>query len=178
MDTEKDKMLSGVEYIASDPILLKERMRAHELCRKFNRSLQIENLSKYFGTCGSNLYIEAPFFCDYLYNLNIGDNVYMNFNCTILDCAEVRIGDNVKFGPGVQVYTAGHPLDPRRRQMGYEFARPILIGKNVWVGGGSIILPGVTIGDDAVVGAGSVVTKNICSGTTVVGNPARRIRHN
>jgi maltose O-acetyltransferase len=176
MDTEKDKMLSGIEYIASNPILVKERMHAHKLCREFNRSLKIENLKRYFGSCGSNLYIEAPFFCDYLYNLNIGNHVYMNFNCTILDCAEVQIGDNVKFGPNVQLYTAGHSLDPRRREVGYEFAHPVAIGKNVWVGGGSIILPGVTIGDDAVVGAGSVVTKDVCSGITVVGNPARRIK--
>ncbi|MEM9543587.1 MAG: sugar O-acetyltransferase [Cyanobacteria bacterium P01_E01_bin.42] len=178
MNTEKDKMLSGVEYIASDPLLVKERMRAHELCREFNRTLNIENFSQFFGDCGSNLYIEAPFFCDYLYNINIGNNVYMNFNCTILDCAEVRIGDNVKFGPGVQIYTAGHSLNPRRRELGYEFAHPIVIGKNVWIGGSSIILPGVTIGDDAVVGAGSVVTKNVGCGITVVGNPARSIQGN
>ena len=176
-------MLSGEFYNASDPELVQERARAHTICRTFNSVIDqttscLLTLFEQFDSVGENSYIEAPFLCDYGYNIRLGRGVYFNFNVTILDCAVVDIGDFVKFGPGVQIYTAGHSLEPDRRKAGDEFALPVVIEENVWVGGSAIILPGVHIGHDAVIGAGSVVTKDVPSGATVVGNPARIIKTN
>ncbi|MEL6496433.1 MAG: sugar O-acetyltransferase [Cyanobacteria bacterium J06623_7] len=178
--TEKEKAILGQLYNASDPILVKERDDAHQVCHQYNatsdRLKQKEILNKLLGKVGNNCLIEAPFFCDYGYNIFLGDNVYFNFNCTILDCAPVYIGNGVKLAPGVQLYTAGHSIDPSDRALGLEFATSISIEDNVWIGGGSILLPGVSVGENTVIGAGSVVTKSIPSNVVAVGNPCRIIK--
>lgn len=180
--TEKEKMLSGELYNAADLQLVAERLRARELCQALNalspRASDAERsalLSELFGTPG-NVYITPPFFCDYGSNIQLGENVYFNFNCVILDAAKVTIGNNVLFGPAVQVYTASHPMPADERRSGQESARPINIGNDVWLGGGAIICPGVTIGDESVIGAGSVVVRDIPAGVVAAGNPCRVIR--
>jgi len=130
-------------------------------------------LAGHLGHAGEGVVLRAPFYCDYGYNISVGRNTFMNFNCVILDVLPVHIGEDCQIGPNVQIYTADHPLDPQLRRTGLESGRPVSIGNNVWIGGGAIILPGVCIGDDAVVGAGSVVTRDVPAGATVVGNPAR-----
>ena len=125
------------------------------------------------GRVGKDAVIRPPFHCDYGYNINIGDGVFLNFNCVILDVVEVVIGDRTQIGPATQIYAADHPRDAETRRTGLEFGRPVRIGSDVWIGGGAIILPGVTIGDGAVIGAGSVVTRDVAAGQTVAGNPAR-----
>ncbi len=136
-----------------------------------------EILKEMLEQVGSSCVIESPFNCDYGSNITLGNNVYMNFGCVILDCAKVIIGNDVYFGPNVQVYTAGHPLDPAvRKNWGPEFAKPITIKDDVWIGGNAIIVPGVTIGNGSVIGAGSVVTKDVPPFTVVAGNPAKVIR--
>ena len=125
---------------------------------------------------GEGAEIRPPFFCDYGFNIALGAGVFLNFNCVILDVVGVGIGEGTQIGPAVQIYTADHPRDPAQRRAGLELGRPVEIGRNVWIGGGAIILPGVTIGDDAVVGAGSVVTRDVAAGEKVAGNPARRLR--
>lgn len=182
MRSEGDKMLAGELYDASDPELVALRTRARHLTRHLNASppgdlgARSAVLRELFGNCGEDLLIEPPFYCDYGSNIYIGANVFFNFNCVVLDCAEVRIGDNVLFGPNVQVYTASHPLDASERRRGLEFALPVQIADDVWVGGGAVILPGVTIGARAVIGAGSVVTKDVPSDSFAAGNPCRVIR--
>lgn len=183
MLSEKQKMLAGSDYLASDAELTRERTLAHTTCHGFNatpgcNSEKLKILAQSFGSCGTDCYIEPPFFFDYGYNLFLGQNVYLNFNCIILDCSVVTIGDFVKFGPNVQVYTAGHSLDNAKRLQGFEFAKPITIGSNVWVGGGSIILPGVDIGKNAVIGAGSLVSKSIPANVVAFGNPCKVVRDN
>jgi maltose O-acetyltransferase len=130
-------------------------------------------LAEQFGAVGEGAVIRPPFHCDYGYNIHLGKDVFLNFNCVILDVVKVTIGDGTQIGPAVQIYTADHPRDPAQRKAGLETGRPVSIGRNVWIGGGAIILPGVTIGDDAVIGAGSVVTRDVPAGATAVGNPAR-----
>ena len=181
MASEKSKMISGQIYYSNDPELVQEREVVHYECHLFNSThgcgeTKFERLQAHFASCGNGCYIEPPFYLDYGYNLHLGDNVYFNINCTILDCAKVTIGDRVKFGPGVQVYTAGHVLDPVRRGAGDEFAKEIHIAADVWVGGGSIILPGVNIGYGSVIGAGSVVSRDIPDKVVAVGNPCSVIR--
>ena len=181
MVSEKEKMLSGAIYNASDPLILAERQHAHTVCRAFNAQVNwtkdgLNPLLCLFSAVGPGVYIESPFLCDYGYNIHLGAGAYFNFNVTILDCAPVRIGQDVKFGPGVQIYTAGHSLNPTARAQGEEFALPVTIGNNVWIGGSAIVLPGITIGDNAVVGAGAVVTKNVPEDVIVAGNPARVIK--
>lgn len=122
---------------------------------------------------GNDAVIRPPFFCDYGYNIRLGDNVFLNFNCVILDVVDVDIGDRTQIGPAVQIYAADHPRDAETRRSGVEFGRPVRIGSDVWIGGGAILLPGVTVGDGAVIGAGSVVTRDVAAGQTVTGNPAR-----
>lgn len=179
--TEKEKMLAGELYIASDPELVAERLRARRLTRLYNETTEEESeqreelLRELFGQAGG-AFIEPPFRCDYGSNIYLGTGVFMNFGCIILDCARVEIGDNVFFGPNVQVYTATHPIEAEARIAGPELAFPIKIGNNVWVGGGSIILPGVTIGDNTTIGAGSVVTRDIPSNVVAAGNPCRVIK--
>lgn len=182
MASEKEKMMAGQLYNASDPILVKERERTHVICHDYNSTpnggpSRQGSLNQLMGKVGKNCFVEPPFFCDYGYNIFLGDEVYFNFNCTILDCAPVQIGNGVKFGPNVQIYTAGHPINSGDRAQGLEFANGIEIGNSVWVGGGSILLPGVHIGDKTVIGAGSVVTKSLPANVVAVGNPCRVIKH-
>jgi maltose O-acetyltransferase len=182
--TEREKMLAGELYLASDPELVAMRVLARERTARYNAlppSLPAADraalLRELVAEAGDGAYIEPPFFCDYGTHLRLGKAAYLNFNCVILDCAEVTLGDGVKFGPGVQVFAAFHPVDPHaRRTDPRELAAPVTVGNNVWVGGGSIILAGVTIGDDTVVGAGSVVTKDLPARVVAVGSPARVIR--
>ena len=176
-------MLAGEMYDAMDPELVAGRRRARELCNELNNSRDAERklrkciLTELFGSVGDGIWIEPPFYCDYGTNITLGNNVYFNFNCVILDSASVTIGDNAMFGPAVQIYTATHPLGASQRRMGREFAQGIEIGPDVWVGGGAIILPGVHIGAASVIGAGSVVTRDIPEGVFAAGNPCRIIRH-
>lgn len=181
--TEKEKCLQGLLYDANyDAELLMEREKAKEMLFDYNRlrpsqkEERTEALKRLLGKTGKELIIEPPFACDYGYNIEVGENFYSNVNLVILDGAKVSIGDNVFIAPNVGIYTAGHPLDTAQRNQGLEYARPVTIGNNVWVGAGVNILPGVTIGDDTVIGAGSVVTKDIPSGVLAVGNPCRVIR--
>jgi maltose O-acetyltransferase len=178
--TEKEKMIRGELYIATDPELAEERARAQALLLKLNatgdavgRRVLSESL---LGSMGEGVEIRSPFFCDYGYNIHVGRGVFMNFNCVVLDVTPVHIGDGTQIGPGVQIYAADHPRDYNVRLSGLENGKPVVIGKNVWIGGGAIILPGVTIGDDAIVGAGSVVTRDVAAGATVAGNPARLLK--
>lgn len=178
--TEKQKMFAGELYDASDAELTAERKIARELIRLYNSSKEDDGreaiLRKLFGRVGAGVIIEPPFYCDYGKYTHLGEKVYMNFGCVILDCNEVHIGDNVMFGPYVQIYAAHHPLEASERIKGPELAHPVHIGNNVWIGGGAIVLPGVTIGDDTTIGAGSVVTKDIPSGVVAVGNPCKVLR--
>lgn len=181
--TEKEKCMQGLLYDANyDPELLADREKAKELLYDYNHlrpSQQEERtnlLKRLLGKTGETLLIEQPFACDYGYNIEVGENFYANVNLVILDGAKVRIGDNTFIAPNVGIYTAGHPLDAERRNQGLEYAYPITIGNNVWIGAGVSILPGVTIGDNVVIGAGSVVTKDIPSNSLAVGTPCRVLR--
>lgn len=180
--TEKEKMISGKLYLAFGEELFRERQYAKELLFDFNSARpseiakQNDIIKKLVGVIKGDFHIEAPFRCDYGYNLSIGKNFYCNYNCTILDCAKVTIGDNVMFAPNVSLFTAGHPIHHEPRNEGLEYAFPITIGDNVWIGGGVIINPGVTIGDNAVIGSGSVVTKDIPANVVAVGNPCKVVK--
>lgn len=180
--TEREKMLAGDLYDAGDEELVLARCKARDLLAKLNATkdaetdLRNEILTQLFAARGKTLLIEPPFWCDYGSNIYFGEKVFLNFNCVILDPAEVRIGSNVLFGPMVQIYTATHPMDSKNRATWLESARPITIGSDVWIGGGAIICPGVNVGDRAVIGAGAVVTKDVPSGVFVGGNPAKIIK--
>lgn len=181
MKSEKEKMLSGELYNASDKELIKERILVRKLLFDFNHSNPIEenkrqSILKKLIKGKSSFYIEPPFYCDYGYNIEVGENFYANFSCIILDVNKVKIGDNVLLAPNVQIYTATHPTDPVERLKGKEFAKPITIGDNVWIGGGAILCPGVKIGNNVTIGAGSVVTKDIPDNVIVGGNPCKVIR--
>lgn len=182
MKTEKDKMLTGEFYNALDPQLSAERRSARNILAEFNRTLDEEEsrrealLRSLFGEMGENVWIEPPFYCDYGCNIKIGNRVFLNFNCVILDCSPIYIGDNVKMGPSVQIYGATHPVEVEMRRAGLELGKPIVIESDVWIGGGSILCPGVNIGMGSVIGAGSVVTRDIPSGVIAVGNPCRVLR--
>ena len=180
---EKEKMLKGeLYYPEKDEELFNDRIKCKVKCQKYNNLspdniVERKNLIKQIiGKTKTKYWIEQPFMCDYGYNIEFGENFYSNHNLIILDCAKVTIGDNVFIGPNCAIYTAGHPLDYKARNEGLEFAKPIKIGNNVWLGGSVVILPDVTIGDNSVVGAGTVVTKDIPENTVVVGNPARVIK--
>lgn len=181
--TEKDKMLAGMIYDANnDPALIAERLECKELCRDYNelrpRDTEAREtlLRKILGEAGEGLLIEQPFYCDYGYNIRVGYNFYANFNLVILDEAPVTFGDNVFIAPNCGFYTAGHPVDAVERNKGLEYARPITVGNNVWIGAGVSVVPGVTIGDNCVIGAGSVVVKDIPSDSLAVGNPCKVIK--
>ena len=180
--SEKEKMLSGLPYLAGDEILIKERRQAKRLLRQLNVTEYLVTktaksiIKELIPNAGKNFYIEPPFHCDYGYNIQCGENVYFNVNCVVLDCVKVSIGNHVLIGPGVQIYTATHPVDAEERKT-LESAHPIHIGNNCWIGGGAIILPGISIGDNCVIGAGSVVTKNIPNDSLAVGNPAKVIKN-
>ncbi len=181
MKTEKEKMIAGEPYFATDPQLIRERARSQNLCAQYNATRaedmdQRRILLNELFAAETNVYIQPPFHCDYGTNIRFGANVYLNFNCIILDVAPVTIGNNTMFGPAVQIYTAAHPTDPEERRSGIEFGKPITIGSDIWIGGGSILCPGITIGDRCVIGAGSVVTKSIPPDSIAVGNPCRVIR--
>lgn len=172
-------MIAGQLYRASDPELVAAHLRAQELLARYNASAPSAAaerealLRELFGALGDAPIVKPRFACDYGFNVRAGGNLFVNYDCVFLDCAPIDIGDDVQIGPAVQLYTATHPLDPAVRRSGLEAARPVRIGDNVWIGGGAIVLPGVTIGDDAVIGAGSVVTRDVPAGKVVVGNPAR-----
>ncbi len=179
METEKQKARTGKLYDANyDTELIAERAACKELCYDYNRLRPTQTdekkriLSELLGKTGENFQIEPPFYCDYGYNIEIGENFYANVDCVILDGAKVTFGNNVFIAPNCGFYTAGHPLDVAQRNQGLEYAYPITIGNNVWIGAQACILPGVTIGDNTVIGAGSVVTKNIPDHTLWYGNPA------
>lgn len=181
--TEKEKMLMGMIYDANnDPALIAERMECKEKCRDYNdlrpKDMQGREtlLKSIFGRIAGGILIEQPFYCDYGYNISVGRNFYANFNLVILDEAPVRFGDNVFIAPNCAFYTAGHPLSPSERNKGLEYARPISVGDNVWIGGGVCVLPGVTIGDNCVIGAGSVVVKDIPANSVAAGNPCKVIK--
>ena len=182
MPTEKEKMLAGEMYDARDPQLIAERRRARDLCQSLNASHDSEQelrshiIRELFGSCGDDIWIEPPFYCDYGANITFGNQVFLNFNCVILDPTSVIIGSNVLFGPAVQVYTAAHPMSASKRLTRLEFARPVMIGSDVWLGGGAIICPGVRIGSRSVIGAGSVVTRDVPADVFASGNPCRTIR--
>lgn len=176
MKTAKEKMLTGEAYSPLDKELINLRENARKIFRKYNNNPKKELLEKLFKTKLNRICIEAPFYCDYGTNIEIGDSVYINFNCTILDCAKVTIGENTLIAPNVQLYTATHPIDYIERKTELEFAKPITIGKNCWLGGGVIVLPGVEIGDNCTIGAGSVVTKSIPANSLAVGNPCKVVR--
>ncbi|MDL2272870.1 sugar O-acetyltransferase [Desulfovibrio sp. OttesenSCG-928-I05] len=180
--TEKEKMIRGENYDASDPALVAERLHAQALSQRYNtlapddRDGKESTLRLLLPNAGNDAYITAPFLCDYGYNIYTGERFYANKNCIILDVAPVRIGHDVKLGPMVQIYTATHPLDPEERASGIESGKEIVIGDKVWIGGGSVLCPGVSIGEGTVIGAGSVVTKDIPARVVAVGNPCRVIR--
>lgn len=180
--TEKEKMLAGKLYWAEEPSLVAERMRAKDLCLEFNNTPPSHTeegraiLLKLLGKTGRNFAVMSPFWCDYGYNIEIGENFFANHNCVILDCAKVKIGDNVFLAPDVGIYTAGHPIDTPRRNAAMEYAYPVTIGDNVWIGGGVRIVPGVTIGSNVVIGAGSVVTRDVPDNVVAAGTPCRVLR--
>jgi maltose O-acetyltransferase len=182
MKTEKEKMLAGEMYNAGDETLCKDRENARRMTRIYNQSLETEEekriklLKELLGSAGEDIYMEPNIRFDYGYNTHVGEYFYANFDCTILDVCEVRIGDNCMMGPGVHIYTAMHPLDPTERNSGREYAKPVTIGDNVWIGGAAVINPGVTIGDNAVIASGAVVTKDVPADTVVGGNPAKVIK--
>lgn len=181
--TEKEKAQAGLLYNNNyDQELIRERTRCQSMCQKYNL-LDVENaeerkslLKQIIGQIGDGFCIEQPFRCDYGYNIQIGSHFYSNYNLIILDEAKVTIGDYVFLAPDCGIYTAGHPLDIEQRNSGLEYAKPVTIGDNVWIGGGVKIMPGVTIGSNVVIGAGSIVTKDIPSGVIAVGNPCRVIK--
>ncbi|TYP96918.1 maltose O-acetyltransferase [Sphingobacterium allocomposti] len=175
-------MVAGEIYKASGKELFEERQHAKEQLFLFNNlepskiKARKQLLKKLLGGTTSRFYIEPPFRCDYGYNIYLGDNFYANYNLTILDCAPVRIGDNVMMGPNVSLFTAGHPIDAAMRASGWEFAKPIVIGDNTWIGGQTVVNPGVQIGRNVVIGAGAVVTKDIPDNVVAAGNPCRVLR--
>lgn len=181
MQSERDKMLRGELYDPMDPELVAARDMARDLCQELNATREAQQeerrriLKELFGAGGESVWMQPPFFCDYGSNIFLGERVFFNFNCVVLDVCEVRVGDFTLFGPSVQIYTAMHPMNAelRRKQ---EFAKPVVIGSDVWVGGGAILCPGISIGSKSVIGAGSIVTRDVPSGVFAAGNPCRVIR--
>ncbi len=176
--TRRDK---GMAYITDEKVFSQLRER-RKIVQEFNQTdcCDTETLKhlteKLLGKCGKNCCLTQPFYCDYGKNIFVGDNFYTNYHCVILDVAKVEIGDNVLFAPNVAVYTAGHPIHPVPRKLGYEYGIPVKIGNNVWIGGNSVILPGVTIGDNCVIGAGSIVNRDIPDNSVACGNPCRVVK--
>lgn len=177
--TQMQKMLAGELYHAGDAEIQAAQEAAFAWMARYNGAIGAPQatrdalLRERLGALGEGAVIRPPFHCDYGFNIRLGAGAFLNFNCVILDVVEVSIGAGTQIGPAVQIYTADHPRDPAIRATGYEFGRPVTIGRNVWIGGGAIILPGITIGDDAVIGAGAVVTRDVPAGATALGNPAR-----
>ncbi|HYZ39483.1 MAG TPA: sugar O-acetyltransferase [Stellaceae bacterium] len=179
MRAEREKMLAGELYDASAPELQAEMAATHRWLACYNAALDASPaerrrlLLERLAVVGEGTVVRPPFYCDYGFNISLGAGVFLNFNCVILDVVAVTIGDQTQIGPCVQILTADHPRDAAVRASGLELGRPIRIGRNVWIGGGAVILPGVTIGDDAIIGAGSIVTRDVPTGATAFGNPAR-----
>jgi maltose O-acetyltransferase len=181
IQSEYQKMLAGEMYDAGDPELLQMRIKARSIMQEYNQTAfdktrRMAILEKLLGKMGNNVDIQTPFFCDYGCHIEVGDNFFANFNCVVLDCNFVRIGKNVFLGPGVQIYTAYHPLLAAERIKGPELAAAIAIGDNVWIGGAAVICAGVSIGENTTIGAGSVVLKNIPANSLAAGNPCKVIR--
>ena len=180
--SQKARMLAGEPYRADDPDLRADVLRADRLLRAYDALGADEEerraalLAELLGAVGDGVALRPPFRCDYGYNIRLGRGVFVNFGCVFLDVATIEIGDGAQIGPHVQILAADHPRDPELRRQGWESGRPVRVGRNVWIGGGAILLPGVTVGDDAIVGAGSVVTRDVARGATVAGNPARALR--
>jgi maltose O-acetyltransferase len=180
--TEREKMLAGELYLAADPELVAARQRARRLTRLYNATTEEEAeerdrlLRELLGAVGTGAFIEPPFHCDYGSEIFAGERFYANFGCVILDCAPVRIGNDVQLGPSVQIYAATHPLDAAARAAGPELAAPVTLGDRVWIGGGAILCPGVTVGENTTIGAGSVVTRDLPANVLAAGNPCRVIR--
>jgi maltose O-acetyltransferase len=177
----RERMEAGDLYIARDLELMAGRRRGQQLCRRFNDAeqespVQLEILRELLGSLGEESVVLAPFHCDYGTYIEIGHHTFINYGCVVLDVCRVTIGDHCLFGPNVQLLSATHPVDPEERRSEWEYGEPIMIGSDVWVGAGAIILPGVTIGDAAVVAAGAVVTKDVAPRAIVGGNPARLLR--
>ena len=181
--TEREKMLAGQLYRATDPELVAARAKARRLVHAYNATdpeagtKRRALTSELFAEVGPSVVIEAPFHCDYGWNITLGGGVYLNANCVVLDCAPVSIGPLSLIGPGVQICAASHPVDAEERRRGVEYALPVTVGANVWIAAGVVIGPGVTIGEDTVVGAGSVVLDDLPAGVVAAGNPARIVRH-
>ena len=181
MASEREKMLAGEPYDPMDAELVRGRVRARDLCQALNATKESDEverrriLSTLFASGGDSVWMQPPFYCDYGSNIELGERVFFNFDCVVLDVCRVRIGSYTLFGPAVQIYTPMHPLDAAERRK-HEYGKPVDIGADVWVGGGAIILPGVRIGDRAVIGAGSVVTRDVPAGVFAAGNPCRVVR--
>lgn len=177
--SQKERMLAGKLYRANDPELVADNQRISAWMARYNGMLahgpdeRAALLREAFGHVGNGVNIRPPFYCDYGYNIFVGDNVFLNHNCVLLDCNRIAIGVGTQIGPNVQILAADHPRDPEERRQMLEFSRPVHIGANVWIGAGAIILPGVSIGDNAIIGAGSIVTRDVPPDTMAVGNPAR-----
>lgn len=173
-------MLAGGPYAADDPDLISRRRHCQSALREFNQlpeqDLDGTVLGELFGSVGAKTYIQAPFICDYGFNISIGHHSFMNFGCIVLDSSPVTIGNHVEIATGVQLLTAEHPLDPVERRAGVQLNRPVAIEDGVWLGGGVIVCPGVTVGENSVIGAGSIVTRDIPAGVVAVGNPCRVLR--
>ncbi|WP_276330227.1 sugar O-acetyltransferase [Rhodoplanes elegans] len=182
MRSEKQKMLAGELYRPGDAEIQADQAATKTWLARYNAMLDTsaaarrEVLREKLAAVGDGAVIRPPFFCDFGFNIALGRDVFLNYNCVILDVVAVTIGDATQIGPAVQIYAADHPRDPETRRAGLELGRPVVIGKNVWIGGAAVILPGVTVGDDAVIGAGSIVTRDVPPGATVAGNPARVLR--
>lgn len=183
MKTEREKMLAGVPHNALDAELAAERERAKELLHDYNICTRPNDwaaresiVRSLFGKAGKDIFITQPFYCDYGAYIEVGDNFYTNFNCTMLDAGGIKIGNGVLLAPNVGLYTVGHPLDAELRAQAYEDAKPIVIGDNVWIGAQSIVLGGVTIGSNTVIAAGSLVCKDIPPDSLAIGSPCRAVR--
>lgn len=181
MATEHEKMLAGELYEPMDAELVAARTRARDLCQALSATAEADEAGRraivraLFGRGGDSAWVQPPFFCDYGANIELGERVFFNFNCVVLDVCRVTIGDHTMFGPGAQVLTPMHPMDAAERRM-KEYGRPVEIGSDVWVGAGVLILPGVRIGSRTVIGAGSVVTRDVPGDVFAAGNPCRVIR--
>ena len=177
--TEKLKMIRGEMYDSMDSELVEERKKARLILSEINKNCQkveTEKLKQLITSADESTGVQAPFYCDYGYNIYVGKNFYVNFNAIFLDVCPIKIGDNCMLGPNVQLYTATHPIDPTERNSGLEYGKPITIGDNVWIGGSAVVYPGVTIGDNVVVAAGAVVVKDIPNNVVVGGNPAKILK--
>lgn len=180
--TQLERMLAGLPYLPVDDELLARHQACQNWLDGFNKlattnyDAKMAELRKWLGACGKEVYLTGPFYCDYGFNISIGDHFFANYHLTILDVGKVSIGNHVLFGPNVAIYAVGHAIDPDLRKEGWEFGQAVTIADNVWLGGSVVVNPGVTIGADSIVGAGSVVVKDIPAGVIAAGNPAKVIR--